>query len=260
MSFLTEIDVLILTYNEAQNIGRILDALVSFPQILVLDSGSTDKTVELVRSRSNARLISRQFDTHSKQWNFGLKECGLSKPWVLALDSDYLVPETLVREISNLTPAFDVAGYRASFRYCVFGRPLRATLYPPAVVLFRRERAHYLQFGHTQHVIVDGEVRNLAHSIDHDDRKPLSRWFSSQQIYAALEAQYLLSLPRDELRKTDKIRLLVWPAPALTMIYTLLAKRCILDGWRGWYYALQRTLAEILIALEILERRIGARG
>jgi hypothetical protein len=47
-----------------------------------------------------------------------------------------------------------------------------------------------------------------------------------------------------------------WPAPLLVFFYTLLVKRCILDGWAGWVYALQRTVAEALISLEIADRRL----
>jgi glycosyltransferase involved in cell wall biosynthesis len=255
MSFCTDIDVLILTYNEALNIGRGIDALRSFPEIVVLDSGSTDETTEIALSRSNVRVVKRLFDGHANQWNFGLTECGLRRPWVLALDADYLVPEKLVGEIASLAPPQDVSGYRISFRYCVVGRPLRATLYPPVVALFRRERCHYEQFGHTQRLVVNGRVLELTHRIDHDDRKPLSRWLSSQQKYAALEATYLRTTSKENLRKSDHIRLMAWPAPILVFLYTLVVKRCLWDGWPGWFYVLQRTLAEIIIALEILENR-----
>ena len=55
---------------------------------------------------------------------------------------------------------------------------------------------------------------------------------------------------------TDRIRLLGWPAPLLVFLYTLIGQRCILDGWPGWLYVLQRMLAETLIAVEIVDRLI----
>ena len=57
------------------------------------------------------------------------------------------------------------------------------------------------------------------------------------------------------LSQTDRIRLRAWPAPILVLLYVLLVKGCILDGWPGWFYALQRMLAEIMIALEIIDRK-----
>ena len=54
----------------------------------------------------------------------------------------------------------------------------------------------------------------------------------------------------------DQLRLAAWPAPLAVLIYTLFIKGCLLDGWAGWFYALQRMLAETLIALEIINRRL----
>lgn len=259
MSFLDRVDVLMLTYNEAPNIGRTLRALREFAEIVVLDSGSTDQTADIVAGFPNTRLVTRPFDNHASQWTYGLTECGLGRPWVLALDADYTVPAAGLEEISRLAPPDSVAGYRASFRYCICGRPLSGALYTPVVVLYRRERARYVQTGHTQRVIVHGEIAELKTRIDHDDRKPLSHWLTSQQRYAKLEAEHLVSTPRNGLRLTDKMRLTSWVGPPLVFFYTLLWKRCILDGWPGWFYVLQRTLAETMIALEVLERRFSRR-
>jgi glycosyltransferase involved in cell wall biosynthesis len=259
MSFLDQVSVLVLTYNEAPNVGRTLDALTAFPEVVVLDSGSTDETLEIVARYPNARVLTHSFDNHAAQWNHGLTACGLVRPWVLALDADYVLPHMLVDEISGLKPSERVSGYRVSFRYCMFGRPLSGTLYPPAIALYRREKTRYVQQGHTQRAVVDGEIGELRGRIDHDDRKPLARWLVSQQKYAKLEADHLLGTPQSELRRTDRIRLLGWPAPLLILFYTLLVKRCVLDGLLGWLYVLQRTLAESLIAIEIVDRRLRGR-
>ena len=69
-------------------------------------------------------------------------------------------------------------------------------------------------------------------------------------------SNHLLSAPRTSLRYADKIRLMAWPAPILVFLHTLLGKRVIFDGWAGWFYVLQRTLAETMIALELVDRRL----
>ena len=105
--------------------------------------------------------------------------------------------------------------------------------------------------------MLDGNVLPLNGVIYHDDRKPLARWLTSQQRYAREEAEYLLDAPPSALQRADKIRLMGWPAPIGAFFYSLFVKGCLLDGWPGWYYALQRTTAEMLIALEILDHRSG---
>ena len=117
-------------------------------------------------------------------------------------------------------------------------------------------QVRYVQEGHTQRVIVDGPIRPLRGLIDHDDRKPHVRWLASQQSYARLEADHLLATPREQLRRIDRLRLMAWPAPFLVPAYTLIGKRCLFDGWPGWLYVLQRTLAEVMLALEIVDRRL----
>lgn len=256
MSFLDRITVLILTYNEEANIGRTLGGVAWAKRIVVVDSGSTDRTAEIVRACPQSELVVRPFDTHEAQWNFGLTSCGDDSEWILALDADYRLDKTCRNEFASLMPADDVVGYRAKFRYCMMGRALRGNLYPPVVVLYRRSRSHYVQSGHTQRLVVAGRVVDLESKVDHDDRKPLSRWLAAQQRYAKLEADHLISTPTTELRRVDRIRRMGWSAPFLVFFYTLLVKRCILDGWRGWMYVLQRTAAEIMIALNVLDARL----
>lgn len=254
MSFVDRITAMVLTYNEEDNIGRTLAALRWVPRILVIDSGSDDRTLEIIRGFPQAEVVTRAFDSFARQCNFGLSL--VASPWVLSLDADYVVSEALSLEIEGLAPAEDIAGLRASFIYRVYGSNLRSTIYPPRTVLYRRDKAQYRDEGHGHRVQITGTVVSLRAPIYLDDRKPLSRWFANQQKYATLEADYLLGTPRAKLGRSDRVRLLAWPAPILVFLYTLIIKRCALDGWAGWFYVLQRTFAEITIALEILDRRI----
>jgi glycosyltransferase involved in cell wall biosynthesis len=256
-NFIDQITVLILTYNEAPNIGRTLHALRSFTDIVVLDSCSSDETLALVASHPHARVVQRPFDNLGAQWNYGLQQCGIRRPWVLALDADYLVPQALVEEIAALAPREADAGYLGAFRYAVHGRILRGTLYPPVTVLYRRERAHYVQEGHAQRVRVQGQLARLHERLVHDDRKPLARWLSSQASYCTQEADHLLGSRWSELNLQDKLRRLVVIAPWLVPLYCLTVGRGMLDGRAGLYYALQRGVAESLLAVRLLERRLG---
>ena len=254
---LTRITPLVITYNEEPNIRRTLSKLAGFGTTIVLDSGSTDRTLEIAAGFSFTRTVHRQFDSFAEQCNFGL---GLVETeFVLSLDADYEVSDAFIAELSALPDDPSLGGYSAPFIYRIFGHPLRATLYPRRTVLYRPAAASYRQEGHGHRVGIDGPVKALQSAIYHDDRKPLSRWFESQRKYAAAEAEFLLSGDAKSLGRTDAIRKMAWPAPILVLAYTLIWKRCLFDGWPGWFYALQRCCAEVMIALEVIDRRIASR-
>lgn len=257
---LEQITPVILTFNEEANIGRTLDRLTWARDIVIVDSFSTDATVAIASRYGQVRLFRRAFAGHAQQWNFAIGATNIATEWFLALDADYVLSDELVAEMAELGPGTDVNGYAAGFRYCIAGAPLRGTLYPPLIVLCRRGMARYEQRGHTQRVAVSGPIGALAGKIFHDDRKPLSRWLASQQRYARLEAEYLLGGDSGRLDRMDRIRRWGWAAPTLVFFYTLVLKGCILDGWRGWFYVLQRTFAESLIALELVGRRLAKSG
>jgi glycosyltransferase involved in cell wall biosynthesis len=249
-----DITPIVITFNEEANIARTLDRLVWAQRIVVVDSGSTDETLEILRSYRQAEVVHRPFDDFASQCNFAISQ--VSTPWVLSLDADYELSDELVTELHGLHPEATTAGYRVRFVYRIFGRSLRGTIYPPRTVLYRKDKAVYRNEGHSHQVSVAGKVMPLAGVIFHDDRKPLARWFSSQQRYAREEAEHLLASDPKALSRIERIRLAAWPAPLALFIYTLVLKGCILDGWAGWYYALQRLLFETMLALDLIDRRL----
>lgn len=247
---------LLITFNEIQNIGRTLAKLDWARRIVVIDSGSTDGTLEVLAANQRVEIVHRPFDSFAEQCNFGLAQ--IRTDWVLSLDADYELSDAFVSELADLLPATGDAGYRAGFIYRVHGQPLRGTLYPPRTVLYRVEGARYENEGHGHRIRLRGRVTALRNRIFHDDRKPLSRWLGSQLKYAAREAAHLLESPRERLGRADRIRLVGWPAPILVLGYVLFAKGALLDGKAGWFYAFQRLLAEVLLALELLDKRLSA--
>jgi glycosyltransferase involved in cell wall biosynthesis len=251
-----DITPLVITYNEAPNIGRTLDKLSGWAKrIVVVDSGSTDGTLEIVRACSQVDLFHREFTDFASQCNFGLER--IASQWVLSLDADYELSDHLVSELQTLSADEQITGFRARFIYRIHGLSLRGTLYPPRVVLYRKTGGRYRNEGHGHRVEVTGTVLDLKGVIYHDDRKKLSRWFSSQQRYARDEARFLLDQPKTRLTRVDRLRLMAWPAPVLIFAYTLFVKGCVLDGWAGWHYVLQRLCFELILALEIVDNRLS---
>ena len=254
-----ELTALILTFNEAANIERTINALTWVPHILVIDSGSTDGTLEILARFANVTVMPRRFDSFANQCNFGLDQ--ISSGWVLSLDADYVVSPALKNEIrERLSPPIDaaVSGFAIRFRYCISGRPLRGTLYPARTALYRAGRGRYQNDGHGHRLQIDGTVLPLKHPLLHDDRKSLDRWLASQDGYLRSEANKLLATPSGQLALADRLRKHTPLAPLAALVVCLILKGGIFDGRFGLFYAIQRLYAEVLLLLHLQGQRIAA--
>ena len=245
------LQAVILTKNEEPNIGRVLEKLNWLEQIVVIDSFSTDATETIVRSFGNTNLYTRAFDTHATQWNYGLEKAG--SQWILSLDADYIITDAFAQEIYEKIEQAQFAAFDARFRFLIFGKPLRGNNTTPRSVLFQKNLCLYYDDGHTQRLRINGKTGMFVNPIDHDDRKPLSRWLINQAAYSMKESNMLVNTPAKQLSFTSKVRKTKVFAPFIIFFYCLIIKGLILDGWRGWYYTLQRTIVEMLFALRLIE-------
>lgn len=247
---LESITPVILTRDEEANIGRTLEHLSWASEVLIVDSYSTDGTVEIAAKFPNVRVLKREFDTLAGQSNFGIANA--KTPWVMLLDADYLVPNEFAEELRALEPSANA--YIVPFTYAVHGRPLRATLYPPRVVVMQRDRATVWQDGHAHRVRVDGETGTLRTKIIHDDRKSFARFVARQRTYMKQEAEKLTRARPRDLNLAARIRTLVVVAPFAVVFHALFVKRLILDGWPGLVYAWERFVAELILSWELLKQ------
>ncbi len=98
MHTLEQVTPLILTFNEEANIVRVLDSLKWARQILVVDSFSKDRTMDILRSDPRIRVCQRAFDSFEAQCNYGLKL--VETEWVFSMDADYVVTDPLADEMA----------------------------------------------------------------------------------------------------------------------------------------------------------------
>ncbi|MBE9029823.1 glycosyltransferase family 2 protein [filamentous cyanobacterium LEGE 11480] len=248
---LDQITPVILTYNEAPNLDRTLQQLSWAQRIVIVDSYSTDTTLEIAAQYPQVELLQRQFDTHAQQWNYAVAQA--QTEWVLSLDADYCVSDALFAEMQSLSPAAPYDSYWIPFKFCIFGRPLRGAILPPREALFRKSKAVYIDDGHTQLLQSTGHTGELKAPINHDDRKSLDRWLWAQARYANLEVDKLMTMPASELGLNDRIRQAKVVAPFVVLVYCLILRGGIFDGWQGWFYAFQRMIAEMILSARLIE-------
>jgi len=119
-----KVSTLILTQDEAKNLPACLDALSFCDDILVVDSGSRDETIELAR-RHGARVVTRRFDNFANQRNFGLEHGDLLHEWVLHLDADEIITPAFFDSLERLEPQSGIDAYRVPSKHILFGRWIR---------------------------------------------------------------------------------------------------------------------------------------
>jgi glycosyltransferase involved in cell wall biosynthesis len=254
---LAEITPVLLTFNEAVNIGRTLSRLTWAKDIVIVDSGSTDETASILAGFPQVRVFHRAFDTHGNQWRYATQKTGISTNWILRLDADYEVTEALKVELSRLDADAAVDAYRIAFDYAIYGRKLVTSLYPPNTILLRKGRFSVWDRGHTEAWTVQGPVKTLQAHIVHDDRKSPEQYLMSQGRYMRRE---LVHLRAEGSGWRTLLRLYPPLMPLLMFLYCLFVKGMILNGRAGIYYALQRLIAEAALSLMVLEETLRANG
>ena len=252
---LNEIVPYILTFNEKENIRQCLDGLWWAQEVLVVDSFSKDGTTDIAAEYPNVRIVRRKFDSHSLQHLFALDQLSTAS-WTLRLDADWVVTPQLVAEIESLELTKEVGGVRFKFLYSIYGEMAPVSAYPPVVALFKVQGSGYLQDGHTEKLVPNGEVIDAQCRLIHEDKKPLDRFLVSQINYSKLESARLSSNSSSKLSWKARIRQVPGLSALLMGLYLLFWKGALFRGRASLHYVLQRVVAEMTLSLRILDERI----
>jgi glycosyltransferase involved in cell wall biosynthesis len=185
----SKVSVIILTYNEAENIVRSIQNTISWAhQVIVLDSYSEDNTVEIANSLG-AKVVQRKFDNYSAQRNYAIKELQLETDWILFLDADEYLSEDLKKEINSelVNPTSD--GYYLKRRFYFDGRWVKWGGYYPIWILrlFKKEKGLF-QREINEHLVLDGRASKLKNYFTDDNQKSIHYWWQKHVDYAQQEA------------------------------------------------------------------------
>jgi len=242
---------LLLTFNEAPNIGRTLESVRWAARVVVLDSGSTDETEAICRSFPNVDWRDRAFDCHRNQWHHGVHSTGIDTDFVLALDADMVVSSAFPEELVSRFLSGNFAGGWIPFRYSIFGRILAGSIYPTQLRLFKPSLVQITQNGHTQEFSSSGPLYHFKACLIHDDRKSLERWVTSQLAYSALEAKHIQSGKSSRL--WNRLRCIgVTPMIAGVVAYFRAGGPFL--GIAAVRYAYERTLYECLLVIRLFSK------
>jgi glycosyltransferase involved in cell wall biosynthesis len=183
---------IVTTLNEARQIERCLGRLAFADEVLVVDSFSTDDTVELAR-RHGARVLQHEYVSPAAQKNWAIPQA--AHEWVLIVDADELVTDELAAEIRETIGRADArTGYEIKRRNFFLGREIRRSGWQNDWVLrlFRRDRGRYLDRQIHEVLAVEGSTGRLAGRLAHHPYRSLDDYWRKLRRYAdwnAIEAR-----------------------------------------------------------------------
>lgn len=273
------VSVLVLTWNEEVNIAACLESVSWASEVFVVDSFSSDRTVDIAQSMK-ARIYQHAFGTCALQWNWALNNLPFTNEWVLVIDADERVPHPLAQEIMRIVAGHGqrCSGYYLKFRFWFMGRWLRhGGLYPTWILrLFKRSAGRFGRHGISEHFILDGPKGYLQSAFDHCDNKPIGDWIQKHIRYAGFEAEEFVQrkvgtshsnsiagkLGGNQAERKQWIKLQVWNRlplllrPFLLFFRNYFLKLGFLDGRPGLiYHVLWSFWYPFLISARILEMR-----
>jgi glycosyltransferase involved in cell wall biosynthesis len=257
------VSVIIPVRNEARNLPRCLQALKDVAEVLVIDSQSTDETVEIARSYG-AQVVQFHYQggwPKKRQW--AMDTLPLAHDWILLLDADEVLTPGLWQEIYSAIQNPSIDGYSILLRTWFLGRVLRhGDVGLWKLALFRRGKGRFecrlknqdasmADMEIHEHIVVEGATGKLRNPLLHNNVESLSRYIQKHDEYSNWEAHVLLGRSDDsdkelppslfgsqaQRRRWLKRKLFAVPgSPVLLFLYRYLLRFGFLDGVPGLIY------------------------
>lgn len=265
--------VVVLTRNEEKHIARAVDSASDFAEVIVVDSNSTDKTIEIAEAQG-ARTLNFTWNGRypkKKEWALGTA----SHDWVIYLDADEFLDAELVGEISAVVGDPSVSAFEVPLRYFWMGQELKHGHKVSKRIGIRRSKSRWPQprdlhvanmwevEGHYQPQVLDGRVATLGSKLGHSDEDGLYDYFARHNRYSDWEAHMLAEKDEESTISRSSLGRLAAHLPAKPLIffaYSYLFRFGFLDGKAGLSYAMALSFYYWQIGLKTQEVRQEIKG
>lgn len=265
------LSIIFITRNEEFHIGNAIDNVKDIAEeIFVVDSGSTDKTVEIAESKG-AKVLFHAFEGFGKQWNWALDNCPIKTAWTMKMDPDERVSNELRDEILNVCAADSkYEAYQVAWQIFFMGRPVKTRSHF-FTRLWKTGCGRFSNVLVNEHFIINGPEGRLLGKLNHLDAKDLTSWVEKQNRYTYQEA--LMRFRGD--RRSAKANLfgnvlerrmflgsLFYKVPFryfLIFWYYFLCTGAWRSGMDGWHWAQMRVFVLRLIEYKWIEMRMSVK-
>jgi glycosyltransferase involved in cell wall biosynthesis len=281
------VTVVLPVLNEEVNLPGALASVAWADQVVVVDSGSTDRTVELARD-VGAEVARFDYPGHGpKKKNWALEHLQFRNDWVLLLDADERVTPQLRDEIEAAVRNPSADGYCIDREFVFMGRSLRCFRPNWNLRLFKHRLGRFEDLGLTdlpstgdneihEHVVLDGRLGFLDHPLLHDDDRGLTAWLDRHNKYATWEARLYHRFRRepigvgpigflrlDPFRRKRVLRR-IWVRlpmrPVLRFLVWYVLRRGFLGGRPGFTFCALMAFYELTITTKMRELELDPRG
>ena len=247
------ISVSIITLNEEKWLARCLESVKDIAdEIVVVDSGSTDKTLDIAKKFS-AKVYFRKFDNYANQKNYAAEKC--TGDWILSLDGDEEIEDDLLKEVKSeiRNPKSEINGYSIPRKNIIFGKFIKYTRWQPEldrhIWLWKKDLGKWMGDVHEE-VVVEGRVGKLKHAKIHHQYETVRDFFEMMNRYSEIDASERVKNGR----KYSHFRFLFDP------IYNFLVRYFyrlgFLDGWRGFVLSYLMAVYHLIVWVKVGENKI----
>ncbi len=240
------LSVAIITFNEEKNLGRTLASVAFADEVIVVDSHSTDRTVEIAHS-FGAKVISRDWPGFAAQKNFAIQEC--TGDWILSLDADEEMSPELREQLQVLLPSYPpMDAFFINRRNLFLNRWVKHGGYYPdsKLRLFRRSVANFTPAPRFEDrpvhetIQFNGASATLDFDLIHHAYPTLEDYLAHMDRYSTLGAELLVSLGKTS-RSLPAFYWNVLAVPSLTFVWNFIFRLGFLDGREGLLLHLYHT-------------------
>jgi glycosyltransferase involved in cell wall biosynthesis len=274
------ITVMIMSYNEEKNIKFTLDSVVNrFNQIIVTDSYSKDKTLEVCKGYQNLDIYEHEFIHWADQRNWMLQNCDIKNDWVFFLDADESIGEEFFNELNEIFEQIknteDITNIFVRKDFFFLGKHLKYSYAHPYIKLIfnRKKGLKFIADGAREYALIDGGSLTLKKGLHHEDRRSFDTWIVKHIKNANRECnQFYKNLEEPNKQKQDDIsfknslklfiRKNIWNniplgvRPFFYFLFRYFGQLGFLDGKEGLIFCVNHALwYQMLIDVKIIEKR-----
>ena len=270
---MADLTTIILTYNEEKNIANAINSVKKLAKrIVVVDSFSTDKTIEIAKSLG-AEIIEHEFENQAKQFIYAINHLEIDTQWIMRLDADEIISKKASKEIEEIcffNKDTDINGIVVRFEVNFLGKKLRhGGIYPfRKMIIYKKDKGYMEDRAMDEHIVLnEGKSIELKHDSYHRDYKDLNAWIDKHNKYSSREVEdYYLNNNQEskQLNKSAKIKRFIkfkiyYKLPLgtrahLYYLYRYYFKFGFLDGKEGKIFAfMQAYWYRFLVDAKIFE-------